>query len=137
MGQISGEMCIELIKQKFPKFSSYWDPFINDFGSDTGLHIQMYPFEEFTIDTIKSNNEKEIEKIFCLVEYLITSGDDDVQTALTTSFLEYLMSKDPDEIQFKTFAKYLGENSISYCRAWDKFTGVRTEGIWDNTKKNK
>lgn len=132
MEPITAERCIELIKEKFPGFLSYWKAYIRDFGADNGLHIQMLPFDEYTIDTIKSNNKAEIEKIFNFVEFLLCNGDDYVQTAITTSYLEYLMSKDPDEIQFASFVKYLGENSKGYCRAWDKFTGVKTKGLWED-----
>jgi hypothetical protein len=134
MEKINEENCIELIKQTFPTFLPYWESYIRDSGPDLGLTIQMLPFGKYTIDIIHSNNAIGIKKIFDFVEYLLHEGDDDVQTAITTSFLEYLMSKDPDEIQFSKFAKYLGENSIGYCRAWDKFTGVKTKGLWEDEK---
>lgn len=66
MKQITGERCIELMKEKFPGFLSYWEAYIRDFGADNGLHIQMLPFDEYTIDTIKSNDEAEMEKILGL-----------------------------------------------------------------------
>ena len=122
---------IELIKEKFPRFHSYWETYIRDHGSDLGITIQMLPFCKYTVDAIKSNNEAEIEKIFNFVEFLLCNGDDDVQTAITTSYLEALMSKDPEEIQFIHFAKYLGKNCREYCKAWDEFTGVRTKGLWE------
>ena len=28
------------------------------------------------------------------------------------------------------FVPYLGQESREYCKAWDQFTGVRTEGLW-------
>ncbi len=132
MKKITGKNCIKLIKDNFPNFISYWNIYINDFGSDNGLTVQMIPFCDYTIDIIKSKNEKEIKKIFEFVEFLLCNGNESVQSAITTSFLEYLMSKDPDEIQFASFAKYLGKNSIRYCRAWDEFTGVKTKGIWED-----
>jgi hypothetical protein len=131
MGKITAEDCIKLIKQNFPDFIPYWEDYIRDFGEDNGLIVQMLPFGKYTIEIINSENYIHLKRIFDFVEYLICEGDDYVQTALTTSYLEYLMSKDPDEIQFSKFAKYLGENSIEYCRAWDEFTGVRTKGLWE------
>lgn len=132
MKKITGEHCIELMKENFPKFLPYWESYIRDFGSDLGLTVQMIPFGEYTLDVIKSSDEIEIKKIFDFVEFLLCNGDESVGNAMTTSFLEYLMSKDPDEIKFTKFTKYLGENAIGYCRAWDKFTGVRTEGLYGN-----
>ena len=131
MDEVTEKRCIELIKKTFPKVLPYWESFVEDFGSDDGIILQMMPFEEFTIDVIKSNNVSEIKRIFDFVEFLACNGNESVQNAITTGFLEYLMSRDPDEIQFTTFAKYLGKNSIEYCRAWDKFTGVRTKGLWE------
>ncbi len=127
--------CIDLIKEKFPQLLPYWEAYVADFGSDLGLHIQMIPFGDYAIDIIKTNNDVEIKKIFDFVEFLICNGEEEVQNAITTSFLEYLMSKDPNEIQFSKFVKYLGKNTISYCRAWDEFTNIKTEGLWDNDIK--
>jgi hypothetical protein len=135
MEKITGERCIELLKENFPKFSPYWENYIREWGPDEGLIIQLFPFGDYAIDMIKSNNEVEIKKIFEFVEFLLSNGDDDVQTAITTGFLEHLMHKDPHEIKFKTFCQYLGKESLEYCRAWDKFTGVRTEGLWDSEEK--
>lgn len=132
METIREDRCIELIKKTFPGFLSYWEDYIREFGPDDGFMIQTLPFCTYTIDMIKSKNETEIKKIFDFVEFLICNGDESVQNTMTTFYLEYLMSKDPDEIQFTTFAKYLGENSIGYCRAWDKFCGVKTKGLYDD-----
>lgn len=134
MTKITSEHCINLIKEKFPKFLNYWDAFVRDFGSDNGIHTQMLPLGAYTLDLIKSNDEIELKKILDFVEILICNGDDAVQSAMTTAYLEYLMSKDPDEIQFSKCVKYLGENAIGYCRAWDEFTGVRTAGLWEKGK---
>lgn len=100
-------------------------------GVNQGITIQMIPFSEYVEDLIKCNDEEEMEKIFDLVEWLLQNDDESVQTAKATSFLEYLLSKDPDEIKFKRFIKYLGKETINYCKAWDKFTVVKTEGVSD------
>lgn len=62
-------------------------------------------------------------------------GMNQFKNGIATVFFEYLMAKDPTEIKFKTFSQYLGKESLDYCRAWDKFTGVRTEGLWDDEQK--
>ena len=131
MKEITEKKCIDLIKETFPDFISYWENYIQEHGPDDGITIQMMPFEDYTIDVIKSNNTIEIIKIFNLVEFIICHGNESVQNAITTSYLEYLMSKDPEEIQFIHFAKYLGKNCREYCKAWDEFTGVRTKGLWE------
>jgi hypothetical protein len=135
MKNISGEQCIELMKETFPHFLHYWDKFIQDFGADEGLSIQMIPFGDYAIDMIKSNNVSQIIRIFDFVEYMLIDGDEPVQNAIATSFLEYLQNQDPDEIQFSKFSKYMGKEAIAYCKAWDEFTGCRTEGLWDNDQR--
>lgn len=129
MKKINEKQCIRLLKEKFPKFLSYWQSYIDHWGNEQGICIQMLPFSDFAIDVIKSKNDSEIKKIFDFVEFLLCQGNEAVQNAIATSFLEYLLSKDPEEIKFKEFSKYLGKNTIDYCKAWDKFTGVKTEGL--------
>src|ERR1700733_1912519 len=107
MEKVTSENCIELIKKKFPNFIPYWESYTTEFGSDLGLTVQLIPFEEYTLDKIKSNDQIEIEKIFEFVEWLLCNGDELVQNAIATGFLEYLLSKDPDEINFSKFFKYL------------------------------
>ncbi len=132
MIQITEENCISFLKEKFPRFIPYWNSFVDYWGLGQGITIKMLPFGEYAVDVIKSKDEIEMKKLFDYVEFLICNGDDSVQTAMTTSFLEHLMGKDPHEIQFTTFVKYLGKKSIEYCKAWDKFTGVKTKGLWED-----
>lgn len=133
MEKITLEESLIFLKEKFPGFIPYWETeSIN--WDEQGIISQMEPFARYTIDIIKTNNLTEIKKIFTAVEFLICNGTQTVQDGMATVYLEYLMSKDSDEIQFTTFAKYLGENSIGYCRAWDKFCGVKTKGLYDDAE---
>ncbi len=79
---------------------------------------------------IKANDELTIKKIFDFVEFLLINGDESVQTAIATGFLEYLMNITPEQIKSSAFVQHLGKNALEYCRAYDKFTGVKTEGLW-------
>ena len=137
MENITDENLISLLKEKFPDFIPYWKPYVEYWGMDQGLTIQITPFSEYVLDVIKSKKESELEDIFDFVEFLICNGNDSVQTTMTTSFLEDLLSRAPTEINFSTFAKYLGKESKEYCKAWDRFCGMRTEGLWDDEKTTK
>lgn len=128
---ITENQLIETIKCKFPDFIPYWENYIKEWGNNQGMTIQIFPFSDYVIDVIKSNNELKINKIFMFVENLLSYGDESVRDVVATSFLEYLLSKDPNEIQFYKFSKFLGKHTIGYCRAWDEFTGHRTKGLWD------
>jgi len=136
MEKITGERCIELMKENFPKFSTYWDSYIENYGSDLGLTIQMSPFEDYAVDAIKAKDEIKIKKIFDFVEFLLINGDESVQGAIATGFLEYLMNITPEQIKSSAFVQYMGKNAIEYCRAWDEFCGVRTEGLWTEDERN-
>jgi hypothetical protein len=135
MGEITEDNLINLIKEKFPRFNGYWDSYISDCGSGDGIIMQMLPFIEYVVEIIKSGDENEIKRIFDLVEFLMCNGNVLVQTAIATGFLEGLLNKDPEEIQFIKFRKYLGKETIGYCRAWDIFTGVMTKGLHDDENK--
>ena len=122
------ELIIFLIKE-FPKFKPYWESFLDNWSMDEGITVKIIPFSEYVVDVIKTCDDFLIKQIFTLVEYLTIHGDDYVQAAMTTSFLEHLLNKDPKEIQFKTFAHHMGKESIEYCKAWNEFCGCKTEGI--------
>jgi hypothetical protein len=128
MEKITDERCLELMKERFPEFLPYWDLCIEN--HDLGLIIQMMPFGKYARDAIKTKDEIKIKKIFDFVEFLFINGDQSVRNAIATGFLEYLMNIDPEQIKFSTFVQHLGTNALQYCKAYDKFTGAKTEGLW-------
>ena len=127
---ITEKICIDFIKEEFPKFIPYWEDYIRKEGQNDSINIKLIPFEKYTIQVIKSNDTVEIKKIFAFIEFLLREGNESVQTAICTGYLENLMSKDPDEIQFSTFANYMGEDAIGYCKGVDASNGTRTKGLW-------
>lgn len=132
MGKINSEILINLIKDVFPDYLPYWESFVKDWGESEGLSIKMIPFNEYAIQIIKINDLQEMQKIADFAEFLIRHGDEKIQSAMTTVLLEDLMSHDKHEIKFSNFAKHLGSKSLEYCREWDKFTGLRTDGLWSD-----
>jgi hypothetical protein len=132
MEKITGERCIELMKEYFPNLSTHWDSYIQSHGSDLGIAIQMLPFEKFAIEAIKAKDEITIKKIFYFVEFLFLNGDESARNAIAKCFLENLMDRDPEEIKFSTFVQHLGKYALRYCKVYDQFTNVKTEGLWDH-----
>ncbi len=130
---ITLEECKNLLKEKFPKFIPYWEAEISLWG-DEGILALFAPFASYAVEVIKTNNPSQLKNIFDYIEFLLSEGDESVKNGVATVFLEDLMNKDPAEFKFKTICHYLGEKSLGYCRAWDKFCGVRTEGLWDDEK---
>ncbi len=135
MEKVNEQNCMNTLAEKFPKFALYWEAYVDEEGTDDGLTVKMIPFADYVIDLIKGEQKSVLQEVFDFVEYLICCGDESVHAAMTTSFLEYLLARDGIEIKFSTICPYLGKESKEYCRAWDEFCGVKTEGLWDNQSK--
>jgi len=103
MEEITEKNLINLINKKFPKFIPNWESYLNYCGEGLGLTVQMMPLTDFVMDVVKSRDESEIERLFDFIEFLMCNGNDYVQTAIATEFLEGLINRDPDEIQFLSF----------------------------------
>ncbi len=132
MKQVTEKNCIETLIREFPNFSPYWKVYCEEEGESSGLIFDvMMCFGDYIIDLIKINNIDELKNVFNFVEYLICHGDESVQTAMTTGLLEGLLNISPKKIKFKVICPYLGKESKEYCRAWDEFCGLKTDGLWD------
>ncbi len=131
MENITLERTFTLLQEQFPKFIPYWERYTTYWETYAGIFPLMTPFSEYALEVIKANDPIELKKIFDCVEFLLCNGDESVRNGVATIFLEYLMSKDPDEIQFTKFAQYLGKNSKDYCKSWDEFNGTKTKGLYE------
>lgn len=66
-----------------------------------------------------------------LTEELMTTGDEMTQTVIATGFLESLLGQASGGLlDFRKIVWAIGPESRKYCRAWDEFTGVKTDGLW-------
>ncbi len=92
MEKITPEMCINLLKEKFPKFLPYWDSYVSYWGMDQGITIQMMPFSEYVVDVIKSNVNDEIRKIFDFVELVINDAATFVNAGFRNAIPRFAMS---------------------------------------------
>ncbi len=135
---------MDLISEKFPEFAPIWNSYkleyeisseeifgITPFWGDTSFAGGMSKFSDYVINLLiqKNPNPSLIEEIFTYIEFLLVNGDEDVQTVVATCFLENILNVTPEQIDPKRFVAYLGIESRKYCRAWDEFTGVKTEGL--------
>lgn len=127
MIEITENNLINILKEKFPDFIPYWEFYVNKWGEDLGLSNHVLTFADYVLDAIKSEKYDAIEQIFNYIEFLMCNGDMAVQNAIATCLLEALLNEDTDEIQFIKFSKYLGKETLAYCKAWNEFCGVHTE----------
>ena len=127
---------------KFPNLqkSIYWEEYylFVDYNGKEDLEccgvmttLSMY-VRDILSKTLSDEKEQEIKEIFSLIEFFIDEGNQSVQDAASTCFLENLINSTSwGKLKSETFLCYLGPESKAYCKAWDEFTGVKTEGLWD------
>lgn len=127
---ITNQNCLDWILKKFPGFQRRWQSYLDYWeGEKAGLCNDIAEFSRYAEDLIKQCRIEELKSIFDAVEQLMTDGDKAVKDAIATCFLENLINQvSAGEILASDFIHLLGPKSITFCRAWDKFTGVQTEG---------
>ncbi len=127
---ISKEDCMKFILNKFPGFKERWQKHLDWWdGEDAGLCNDLSQFSRYVIELIAQKQLENLPQIFSFIEFLMTNGDSEVQNATATCFLENLINVTPEKISANSFVPLLGAESRSYCKAWDKFTGVQTESL--------
>lgn len=90
----------------------------------TKQELELYNFIEECRSTFKSFPEE--------------SEEGEFDNAICTCFLESLINKASwDNELYERFIPYLGPNSKEFCKAWDKFTGVPSPGLWTEDEWNK
>src|SRR5690242_20544653 len=112
MKKINADNFIDELKTTFPDFLPYWNAHVDYWGQGLGLSNDIMPFSDYVLDIIKSNNADQLKVVFDYIEFLMVHGDQAIQDATATSLLEYLLSKDPEEIQFSKFAHLLGPETL-------------------------
>jgi hypothetical protein len=127
---ISKTDCMQLVFNKFPGFQERWQKHLDWWeGEEAGLCNDMSQFSRYVTELIMNKQIGTLPQIFDFVETLMIDGDADVQNAAATCFLENLINITPEKIPPSSFIPLLGNESRGYCKAWDKFTGVKTESL--------
>lgn len=118
-----------------PSFQSAWDKYVADWrgylaewgGEGPGPCSDFSEFSGFVHDAIVQGTVIDLPAIFVYIERCLVEGDDAVQAAASTCFLENLQNKEtpPD-----AWVHLLGPKSVAFCKGWDEFTGDYTPGLW-------
>lgn len=75
-------------------------------------------------------SDAELIEICAAIEDLILRGEETVQNAVATGLLEAMLAESSTgSFDMSILAGFLGAESKAYCRAWDEFTGNKTEGL--------
>lgn len=72
----------------------------------------------------------DMSPVMDVIEDLMMNGNREVKNAVATGFWEAILAEaSAGRFDFKSIASHVGPASRAYCKAWDAFTGVRTEGL--------
>lgn len=82
------------------------------------------------VGRIEDISVAELRAIFDSAEEIMTRGTGALATAVATGFLEAILAQaSAARFDFRRVAPFLGSECKRYCREWDRFTGVVTEGL--------
>ena len=127
---IDKAQCILLVNEIEPAFQQVWRDFLSDWeGDKPGLCLYLSAFAHFTGDLVLHGASEQVPIILDQIERMLRDGDAEVRDAVATCFLEGLVHR--SEVPTRAYIPHLGPESVKYCRAWDEFTGARTEGLWE------
>ncbi|SMF48882.1 hypothetical protein SAMN02745866_03201 [Alteromonadaceae bacterium Bs31] len=121
---------VEKLKAFIPEFPDYWsseDAAFN-FGEDSTVHGVFSDFSTLIVEQLASGTLSNGEQLFSFIESVVAKGGEPANAACTC-FLENILNRVPGPIDPNSFVPYLGPNSKEFCRGWDKFTGVKTNGL--------
>lgn len=122
---------MELILRKVPEFEPTWLAHLEFWGDDkAGLSNDLSEFACYLVDNVELMSTNKRLDIFVFIETCLIKGDESVKCAVATCVLENLInSASEGKINSNLFVNLLGQESKKFCKAWDKFTGIKTPGL--------
>lgn len=134
---ISKPDVMDAILEQVPAFQECWEMHLSYWGGeDAGLCNDMAAFSHYVVDLIGSGHLGSLDVIFDLVERFLQEGDQEVQDAVATCFLENLLNaSSAGKVDISRFFSLLGIESRAYCRAWNRYTGVHTRETSDEFRE--
>jgi hypothetical protein len=115
-----------------PEFQPWWEDERDLWTQDDGTfttHGVFAVFSHFIADRLAQGPAPELGPVFEYVESRLDDERSEVCDAATTCFLENLMNRVPETIAPSALVPLLGPKSRAFCRGWDEWCGVRTEGL--------
>lgn len=125
---------VEDLNDITPGFDDAWSKWLKEdeeYGNDDkpSEHDVFLEFNQFIFPLLNSLSIPTKSKLFVYIENALNSPDENLNNAVATCFLESLIQKYP-QYKPENALKFLGPKSKSYCKAWDEFNNVKTEGLW-------
>lgn len=131
---ISESQSIEIIKEAFPGFETYWKEHL-DFWKDQKASIcnEMSTFTDFVFQEIlKKKDIENVKKFAIITEEFINHGNSDLEYAVKFCLLESLTNKclnDGNEETSIFLVDNLAPKAKAICKELDKFWGTKTPGL--------
>ncbi|HEV7301789.1 MAG TPA: hypothetical protein VGN72_20800 [Tepidisphaeraceae bacterium] len=77
----------------------------------------------------------EVAAMWCTVEHLLSKGNEEVKNAVATGLIEAVLDEiSAGRLDASVIVNHLGPRTKAYCRAWDQFTGFKTEGLGEGPR---
>lgn len=117
-----------------PDFSIIWafkrkEYAFHGLDDDPDEHSVFLEYNQFLIAYLDHLSPAIKNELFTYIENVLTSGDENLENAVATCFLESLIQKSP-LYNPESFFPFLGKESREYCKSWDTFNNVKTKGLW-------
>ena len=108
-----------------------YDALIEDWSPDTPpITIAFSIFGRSIASACNQLSEERHQRIWSCVEGLMNEDSELVKNAVATGLLEAILSEaSAGRLDVRSFATCLGPETVAYCKSWDSFTGVVTDGI--------
>ena len=116
-----------------PDFAAWWAEdglFRTEDDGSFSVHGVVAVFSHFVAARLAQEPTEELQRIFQFVESNLTDDGSDLDNALCTCFLENLMNRVPETIEASRLVPLLGPKARRFCRGYDEWCGMRTEGLW-------
>jgi hypothetical protein len=130
MNALNKGHALDLVLSAAPEFRPMLESFRAEWGDEVpGLCSEFSELSDFVIAKLQSGATDGLRVLLETVERLMVEGDEEVKDAAATCFLENLMNATPDRISPAAVVPLLGPESRNFCRAWDRFCGLKTPGL--------
>lgn len=125
---------IPLLVQSYPGVRDHLVETADDWLGDDGTIMPCMTLAAVSwlvAERLRKGEHDGADRLFNLIERLLTEGSAEVRDAAATCFLENLTNRS-DSLDPRLYVPLMGPESRNYCRAWDDFTGVKTPGLYDD-----
>lgn len=117
--------CSELLRTEWERVQADWLP------DDPPPTVALGALGTSLIGSLNGATDHELSRLASTVEHVLAAGSESAKNAIATGFLEAVLSASGKEPTATRFLGKLGQVARKYCRDWDVFCGVRTQGVWN------